>query len=383
MKARGSGWGLVTLFVLTACAADHGPTPQPPSVGSWRYLSSNPAISVRYLPAYAWTGREFFEWGGFSATCGHSTSEGKQSVECGDGALLDPVKGIWRPVASSSAPSARDSSYAVWTGKEVFVWGGWSLIDGGLYNPAEDSWRPVSPAPGVLGRRMGTVIWTGKWVIIWGGFHQDLVTGLLTPLGDGVMYDPEASTWSPVAMVGAPSPRSRHTAVWTGTHMIVWGGVEASNYAEGGGAYDPATDTWTPLSVEGSPALRQDHAAIWTGREMIVLGGSAPDGGRYDVSLDRWTPLKIPAPIGFVARSPAALVGNRIIMWGWVSAREGWGAVYDPATDVWEQMAPAPPQLAIRVPDYVTSTGTGLLLWSGASWDDADNYYFDGALFVP
>jgi hypothetical protein len=29
----------------------------------------------------------------------------------------------------------------------------------------------------------------------------------------------------PIATAGAPTPRSWHTAVWTGSEMIVWGGI--------------------------------------------------------------------------------------------------------------------------------------------------------------
>ena len=35
-----------------------------------------------------------------------------------------------------------------------------------------------------------------------------------------------------------------HTAVWTGSEMIVWGGTGA-NYFNTGGRYNPNTDSWT------------------------------------------------------------------------------------------------------------------------------------------
>ena len=37
-----------------------------------------------------------------------------------------------------------------------------------------------------------------------------------------------------------------HTAVWTGSEMIVWGGVSSEqSLANTGGRYDPVSDTWT------------------------------------------------------------------------------------------------------------------------------------------
>ncbi len=37
-------------------------------------------------------------------------------------------------------------------------------------------------------------------------------------------YDPAGNTWAAITTTGAPSVRDTHTAVWTGSRMIVWGG---------------------------------------------------------------------------------------------------------------------------------------------------------------
>ena len=51
-----------------------------------------------------------------------------------------------------------------------------------------------------------------------------------------------------ISTIGAPSARAEHAAVWTGTDMIVWGGVGTgdnnSPYFGTGGRYNPATDSW-------------------------------------------------------------------------------------------------------------------------------------------
>src|SRR4029453_1160480 len=65
-------------------------------------------------------------------------------------------------------------------------------------------------------------------------------------------------TWT--ATSGPPDGRAGHTAVWTGTEMIVWGG---STYPFGifntGGRYNPATDSWTATSTVNVPAARYSH----------------------------------------------------------------------------------------------------------------------------
>jgi hypothetical protein len=48
-------------------------------------------------------------------------------------------------------------------------------------------------------------------------------------------------TWTATSTVGAPSDRYSHTAVWTGSEMIVWGGYNGSDLNTGG-KYNPSAD---------------------------------------------------------------------------------------------------------------------------------------------
>src|SRR5438552_5208528 len=85
---------------------------------------------------------------------------------------------------------------------------------------------------------------------------------------------PSSSTsdgvWHPIAEQGAPDARYFHTAVWTGSEMIIWGG---SGLRDDGARYNPSPDTWTPVSDNGAPLPRSNHVAVWTGSEMLVWGG--------------------------------------------------------------------------------------------------------------
>ena len=76
-------------------------------------------------------------------------------------------------------------------------------------------------------------------------------------------------------MTNAPSARVAHTAVWTdsGSEMIVWGGANSGSYLNTGGRYNPVTDTWTATGTTNAPSARFNHTAVWTGSEMIVWGG--------------------------------------------------------------------------------------------------------------
>ena len=60
-------------------------------------------------------------------------------------------------------------------------------------------------------------------------------------------------TWTPTNVPHAPPGRSDHTAVWTGTEMIVWGGAARSGFVNTGGRYNPVTDSWTKLAQPTRP----------------------------------------------------------------------------------------------------------------------------------
>jgi hypothetical protein len=57
-------------------------------------------------------------------------------------------------------------------------------------------------------------------------------------LYSGGRYDPVGDAWTPTDVTGSPSPRTQHTAVWTGNDMIVWGGGE-DGFLNTGGHYTP------------------------------------------------------------------------------------------------------------------------------------------------
>ena len=58
------------------------------------------------------------------------------------------------------------------------------------------------------------------------------------------------------------------------SEMIVWGGYGAGGtYFDTGERYDPSTDTWMIMSAVNAPTARAFHTAVWTGSKMIVWGG--------------------------------------------------------------------------------------------------------------
>ena len=50
-------------------------------------------------------------------------------------------------------------------------------------------------------------------------------------------------------------------------------------FAKTGGQYDPVGNSWTATSItSGVPDGRTFHTAVWTGTKMIVWGGTGESG---------------------------------------------------------------------------------------------------------
>lgn len=56
--------------------------------------------------------------------------------------------------------------------------------------------------------------------------------GSAQPTSTGAQYDPVADRWSATSTSGA-SPTRGHTAVWTGSEMIVFGGFSLNGMVSG------------------------------------------------------------------------------------------------------------------------------------------------------
>jgi hypothetical protein len=191
----------------------------------------------------------------------------------------------------------------------MIIWGGHNpsgtCTDGGSYTPPTSvgdsgTWTaiPASATAGV--RQSHSAIWTGTVMIVWGGLDNGG-----NELNTGAAYDPSHGSWTALSTHNAPSARSGHTAIWTNSKMIVFGGVNAQIGGQAlndGGIYDPGTDTWTPLPSLNAPDARTNHGAVWTGTEMLVFSGQGATGsllsaGAFSPAAGVWRSLPA-APAG-------------------------------------------------------------------------------------
>ncbi|MEY4630145.1 MAG: hypothetical protein RIQ81_265 [Pseudomonadota bacterium] len=345
-----------------------------PVTNSWSAITTTGAPAVgRYFHTAVWTGSKMIVWGGQAAASGNSLNDGGQ---------YDPATDSWSLVTSTNAPDARYIHTAVWTGSKMIVFGGFNpsvLNSGGQYDPVANSWIATSSTNAPAVRYLLSAIWTGSKMIVWGG-HDGT-----NPRNDGGIYalrsDPTPNTWSATTTTNAPVARFDHTAVWTGSKMIVWGGGDPRFGS--GGQYDPTSNSWTATTTVGAPAARRCHTAVWSGAKMIVWGGSpgsfANDGGQYDPVLDSWsTTSTTSAPTGRCYPS-AVWTGSKMIVWGGENTLKlNTGGVYDPVANSWTAASTTGAPSA-RSGHTAVWSGSKMIVWGGS--DTAR--FSDGGLYDP
>ena len=252
------------------------------------------------------------------------------------------------------------------------------IIPDAPFGCIDNSWTAISSTNAPTDRFNHTAVWTGSEMIVWGGTHD-----LFIDLKTGGRYRPATDTWTDTSTAGAPFARSGHTAVWTGTEMIVWGG----NADNTGGRYNPSTDSWNATSTANAPTGRNGHTAVWTGNQMIVWGGvnfigfTFNTGGKYNPSTNTWTPTTTMNAPATRTGHTAVWTGSEMIIWGGWNGLSGLfdsGGKYDPATNRWTATSTSNSPSG-RYGHTALWTGTKMIVWGGGS-----NVFFDtGAQYNP
>jgi hypothetical protein len=195
-------------------------------------------------------------------------------------------------------------------------------------------WTKVTPSP-LSPRSSQIAVFTGRDVIVWGGRSDSAgnVAPAIGPnsprytLADGAAYDVPADRWR----VLPPAPiAGRYDAVagWTGTEMLVVGGQREGGLPRDGAAYNPSTRRWRVIpDAPTCPTF-----GTWTGTQLIV-GGACTNGvtfAAYNPVRNRWE--RFPA---FASATQLVAAGGRLYAWASATAR---GAVYDAHARRWRTM---------------------------------------------
>lgn len=218
-----------------------------------------------------------------------------------------------------------------WTGRELLVaqsacCGELGSVNLAAYNPATSTWRKLPPTP--LTPRIGAAgIWTGTEMIVAGGLANAAGTAdHADPVTDGAAWDAATNTWHPIAAMPTTLAGLDPTSVWTGQEMLVWSSDPASATRTGARevvlAYNPSTDTWRSLPLTGLTP-RAYAVTVWTGKELVTWGGLNSD----------------------------------------FTTAYGDGARLDPVTGTWRVLPPAP--VPARGRATAVWSGREVLIWGG------------------
>jgi hypothetical protein len=344
----------------------------PPSMptATWRAIAPAP-IAGRDGPAAVWTGRQMLVWGGH----GRTRSQGLHPLR--DGAAYDPAGDRWQPIPNAPAGVQGTSAAAAWTGSKMLVWVG-NAPDGpavgATYDPARRTWRPIAPSP-IGPRESFSTVWTGHELIVFGGSSGD---GLATPAG--AAYDPASDRWRvlPAAPIAA---RLDHAAAWTGREMLVWGGRDTRGSLADGAAYDPGANRWRPIAGRAASAVA---AAAWTGTRMLIWDEPSvtgrTTGALYDPVRNHWSPITRGPALGANHSGPV-WTGAQLVAWNGGTGTGG--LAYTPATNSWSILSPAPLARGGRSGAAMVWTGREVVIWSGWSTAALSPPYQDGAAYRP
>jgi hypothetical protein len=320
---------------------------------SWRALPKAP-IAGRLGESAVWTGREMIVWGGVTRS-GLGQREPRADS---DGAAYNPATRRWHRIASPpSGVLGGGGTGSAWTGREMVVWAGNSPegpAGGAVYNPRTNTWRRLAKGP--LGVREGYAsVWTGSELLIFGG-HTG---GVAAPTAAAL--NPRTGSWRRLPALNAV----KGLAVANGA---VWDGREAFVSARGLLiAFNPKTDRVRRISIAKAHIALQERSQLdpigWTGAEVVFSTGAGTSSQSitvvgYNPTTGRWQKAGVAPCKG---STQVAWIGDRLVAACGTNGLE----IYTPRTDTWRTIKDGPSLLSSHGDSAIVWTGTTLIVWSG------------------
>jgi N-acetylneuraminic acid mutarotase len=254
--------------------------------------------------------------------------------------------------------------------------------------PKEAYWANLNGNPPEA-RDIHSAVWTGTQMIVWGGRQWNESTLKYSYLNSGGIYDLGKDDWLFMNNSQAPAARVLNSAIWTGDKMVIWSGINNSGALGDGAAYDPTVNEWQTISTQNSPAPKYFHATVWTGTHMIVTGGLTSDykptrsGGIYNPVTDTWGPMaEAPEACSELA---AIWTGSLMLTFGGYSDESKTycgNYTYDPVTDKWSAM-PNSNAPSARAWPIAIWTGEEMITWGGYLKTDPLKALAEGGIYNP
>jgi len=324
-----------------------------------------------------WTGTQHIIFGG-------ATASGASSL------LFSTSGGNWTSSTVTTLFNTFSTTRAFNTieaGGYVFFWGGCegntAKLSGVYYTSTSSTIMSTANASTYTGTSGSYYAWTGSKLILWGG-NSCASTPVYSNTGG--VYDPATNLWTAMSTTNAPAARTVANSVWTGTELVVWGGI-SSGYTNTGARYNPTTNTWTTMSTTNAPIARTYFAMNYVNGKIVIWGGSDSNsnilssGAMYDLSTDTWTTMSTLGPtyttlfpnanssISFETKVFYSMSGNSF-------------KIFDTATNTWStpstSNAPVGGRTNTNTVEYISSK---FVVWGGNDYGGTG--YRSGAIYDP
>jgi hypothetical protein len=245
---------------------------------------------------------KYVVFGGTNVTGGEASSVA---------ATYDLATNTW----ASAAPlnSARCGHSAVSTGSSIITFGGLtSCTNGTTTGPgleifADGNWTSVPG--GSIGRYDFGTVWTGKEMFLYGGS-----TNVDPALATGWRFDPAGPSWTDIACTLANCERAGTDMFVDSDVVHIWGGGGYGD-APAGLQYDLTTGIWSKWSLPDDTLNHLSGSYADDGRRIYFVNGTN-QVSIFDRKTSTWLADDTsPTPAGFCGAAPPAWTGSELVAW--------------------------------------------------------------------
>jgi len=164
------------------------------------------------------------------------------------------------------------------------------------WTAAANAWSSLASLPGPRGYGTATVLADGR-VLVVGGCADPLCA---TVLGDALVYDPVANTWTPAGSMSSPRAGQTATLLPNGTVLVAGGCVDAACmnvlssvdiWTASGASSDAGGGAGSFAPGPSMATARHHHTATLLGNHEVLMAGGANASGASLPTSEVYLPL--------------------------------------------------------------------------------------------
>lgn len=317
---------------------------------------------------------------------------------------LSPFAFTAQPVTASGAPGQMRAGHSmVWDAQnnQLLVFGGVDnagnlLNDLWSYSPGSNTWTSLTPPNAATGacatasspspRMNAAMVWdsVNQQVLLYGG--QGSKNSYLSDLWS---YSPAKAAWTALDCSGnGPGARAGAGVAWSGTQMLILGGLGTAGPLEDFWAYTPgANGGWNQLAVSTKLGARAYVTMSWDSldKQLYAFGGQATNGqqlGDFYVyqPASGWSAITASNQASPLPRQQALSAwdskdGVFLLMGGWQTQNNTTHSalwVYSPTQNAWWQITSLQSTSSTSV---IPSRSASAMVWDSA---DGRAYVYAG-----